>query len=192
MSCRFDRVLLVGFEWKERETLTFLQQTIRDVLKIDVHFLTTVPIPSNAYNRLRRQYLASSFLEQLIFFKERPGDIVLGVTQEDIYEPNLNFVFGVALPRYSVAVISTKRLRNSFYGLLEDRELYFRRVATEAIHEIGHILGLGHCPDPHCVMHFSNTLADSDKKGYRFCRRCWEKARQVLCVGYNIKKNLES
>ncbi len=46
------------------------------------------------------------------------------------------------------------------------------RTLKEAIHEIGHTYGIGHCRDPRCVMHFSNSLADTDIKGPDFCHRC--------------------
>ena len=42
-------------------------------------------------------------------------------------------------------------------------------MATEAIHELGHTYGLGHCADPRCVMWFSNTLSETDRKGTEFC-----------------------
>jgi len=53
-------------------------------------------------------------------------------------------------------------------------ELFLRRALTEAVHEVGHLLGIGHCPQPTCVMHFSNSLYDTDRKGPTFCSRCQE------------------
>jgi archaemetzincin len=42
----------------------------------------------------------------------------------------------------------------------------------EAVHELGHMFGLDHCSDLRCVMHFSNSLADTDRKGRDFCPSC--------------------
>ena len=42
----------------------------------------------------------------------------------------------------------------------------------EAVHELGHTLGLAHCPNAKCVMHFSNSLADTDRKGSVLCPVC--------------------
>jgi hypothetical protein len=41
--------------------------------------------------------------------------------------------------------------------------------------------GLGHCPDPLCVMSFSNTIRDVDRKSARLCPRC--KFRLALLTG---------
>jgi len=46
------------------------------------------------------------------------------------------------------------------------------RAVKEAVHELGHTFGLDHCSDPRCVMHFSNMLADTDRKGREFCPSC--------------------
>ncbi len=56
------------------------------------------------------------------------------------------------------------------------------RVVKEAIHELGHTYGLGHCRDARCIMYFSNSLLDTDRKGAAFCvncRRMVEEARRV-------------
>jgi archaemetzincin len=63
-------------------------------------------------------------------------------------------------------------LEQDFYHLPPDHHLFLLRTVKEAIHELGHTGGLEHCPDPRCVMYFSNTLADTDHKDYQFCARC--------------------
>ena len=90
----------------------------------------------------------------------------------DIYASGLNFVFGEADPSSGVAVVSLWRLRQERHGLPEDKNLFRQRALKEAVHELGHIFGLSHCPDLRCVMHFSNSLADTDRKEPNFCSKC--------------------
>lgn len=82
----------------------------------------------------------------------------------DLYVPHLNFVFGEGDSHRGVAVFSLARLHGS-------DELLRKRATTEAIHELGHTYGLPHCDEPHCVMWFSNTLSETDRKGTRLCSR---------------------
>lgn len=121
------------------------------------------PLPPGAYDSKRRQYRAAPFLDAS---KEETGDRVLGLTAVDLYEPGLNFVFGLAAIQGRSAVISLARLAPDGTSRLHERAL------KEAVHELGHTLGLEHDPNPECVMHFSSSLADTDRKGPRFCRRC--------------------
>lgn len=99
-------------------------------------------------------------------------DLMLGVIDKDLYIPELNFVFGEADVLVRIAVIGLPRLRQEFYGLAPCPELFLQRAAKEAIHELGHTCGLGHCPDHKCIMHFSNTLSETDEKGPQFCAAC--------------------
>jgi archaemetzincin len=98
----------------------------------------------------------------------------LGVADVDLFAPRLNFVFGEAILLGSVAVISLARLRPEFYGQPPEPEALERRAIIEALHELSHTLGLGHCPRAHCVMRFSNCIEHTDQKGFAFCERCAE------------------
>jgi predicted Zn-dependent protease len=67
---------------------------------------------------------------------------------------------------------SIARALREIYGLEPDRDLFLLRAVKEAIHETGHTCGLGHCTDPRCIMHFSNSLRDTDVKEPGFCIAC--------------------
>ncbi|MBE9507194.1 MAG: hypothetical protein IMY86_04025, partial [Chloroflexi bacterium] len=45
-------------------------------------------------------------------------------------------------------------------------------AASNTVHELGHTYRLSHCPQPRCVMHFSNSLHDTDAKEATFCQHC--------------------
>lgn len=119
-----------------------------------------LPLPKGAYDASREQYASKAFRNALSAMKKPEWDRVLGITDVDLFAPSLNFVFGEADSQQRAAVMSTARLRGG------DEE---RLVLTEAVHELGHTYGLGHCDDPHCVMWFSINLEQSKKKGWQFC-----------------------
>jgi archaemetzincin len=104
--------------------------------------------------------------------------IILGVCNFDAYSSGLNFVFGQASLTGGVAAIYLPRLRQEFYGLGADISILIARVLKEATHEVGHAFGVGHCPKQSCVMHFSNSLADTDRKAKDFCDMCRNKLHQ--------------
>jgi archaemetzincin len=141
-----------------------------------------LPHPDYAYERRRGQYLADAILARLRTLS-LPAVRWLGIVDLDLYTPGLNFVFGQASVGGPAAVIALPRLRQGFYGLPEDTALFHQRAVKEAVHELGHTYGLGHCPDTACVMHFSNSLPDTDRKGAEFCSRCKDKIRRYLPSG---------
>jgi len=121
-------------------------------------------LPSSAFDRARGQYRAERLLA---LARGLDGRRVLAVTAHDLYAEGLNFVFGTADSPGRAAVISLARLHGG-----ADAATFRARAVKEAIHELGHTLGLGHCANPRCVMRFSNSLADTDRKTARLCDAC--------------------
>jgi len=122
------------------------------------------PLPPEAYAPERHQYSAGPLLA---IVHAVPGQHVLGITDRDLYSKELNFVFGMAEHPGKAAVIALPRLQ-----IGADGDRFCMRVLKEALHELGHTFGLGHCPNPRCVMHFSNSLIDTDYKQAAFCPPC--------------------
>jgi archaemetzincin len=120
------------------------------------------------------QYHATSILADLEkHAKDHQDDRLLGITDLDLYVPSMNYVFGEARLPGRVAVISTYRLKGTTDS--GGAELLPVRIVKEAVHELGHTLGLTHCNNPSCVMYFSNSLRDTDLKGEDYCERCSRK-----------------
>lgn len=150
------------------EAVARLRPVLREAFGAEVVVAPALPLPETAYDRRRGQHLSTALLDALARARRLEWDRLLGVADVDLFVPELNFVFGEGDPGRGVAVFSLQRLRADGNGTRGP--LFDRRAATEAIHELGHSYGLTHCQRPRCVMWFSNSLAETDRKGTQFCR----------------------
>jgi len=123
------------------------------------------------------QWLATSIVNHIKSY-DAGKTIILAICNMDAYSPGLNFVFGQASLTGGVAAIYLPKLRQEFYGLSAHTSIFIERVLKEVRHEVGHAFGLGHCPKQSCVMHFSNSLVDTDRKVKDFCIVCSNKLHQ--------------
>jgi archaemetzincin len=147
-----------------------------------VTVLDPLPLPADAYDSHRHQYSSADTLRRLSGW-QRPNSappsgeaasrpVLLAITSADLHVPGLNFVFGEARPADRTCIISLARLGHSYEGAPVPSEFLLERALKEAVHEIGHVLGLGHCGRRSCAMFFSNTIRDTDAKSHTFCPSC--------------------
>jgi len=153
-----------------------LLQDIRPAVEETFHVACKVlPVrldPEFAYHGERQQYHSSEILHRMQSFVTEDSWRVLGVGAVDLYIPILTFVFGEAQMGGPCAVVSAHRLRQEFYGLPADPELYRQRVIKEAVHELGHTMSLTHCEDYSCAMAPSHAVEWIDLKEGMLCTGC--------------------
>ncbi len=128
--------------------------------------------PEFAFHGERQQYHSSEILKRMQTFLTPNSWRILGISSVDLYIPILTFVFGEAQVGGPCAVVSAHRLRQEFYGLTPDHELFRERLIKEAVHELGHTLSLTHCDDYRCVMASSHAVEWIDLKESRLCSAC--------------------
>lgn len=165
-------IVLVPIGLVPAELLDHLASSLTSIFGFPCSIAPSLPIPAAIYDQRRGQYKGDDILTLLTHLEIPQAKRVLGIIDADCYTPGLNFIFGQARMRGRDAFIALPRLRQSFYGLSEDETLFQERVLKEAVHELGHTYGLGHCFNPKCVMHFSNSLLDTDIKGAELCAQC--------------------
>lgn len=141
-------------------------QLVVDLQHEGVHAMLAeaAALPDSAYDRVRGQHRAEPLLTAT---RSLDGRRILGVTGRDMYIEGMNFVFGIADSPGRVALISLAQLRSG-----DDPNAVHARAVKEAIHQLGRTLGLSHCDNPLCVMHFSSTVAMTDRKTSRLCDAC--------------------
>lgn len=133
-----------------------------------------------AWASARHQYNSTQILARIKPEAPMEAQALLAIASSDLYSQGLNFVFGEAEVKGKVGIISLARLRPSFWGEPDDNELLALRARKEAIHELGHILGLRHCQHKRCVMRFSQTLADTDYKLDHYCPDCAHTVAEII------------
>lgn len=143
--------------YAERSVVAQAAALARGVARALPHVVLSPPtprqVPRDAFDVRRQQVRADVLLGQMP--REAPG---LWLIAEDAYVPGLDFVFGLARAGQG-AMLSTARLPNE------------RMLTKEAVHEVGHFLGLGHCGNA-CVMRLSGSLREALEKPTTLCRAC--------------------
>jgi len=134
-------------------------------------------VPKTVLNSVRKQLFFGSIAAKVSAAYEAHEEILLGITDFDLYKTSHQFIFGSSSPAQRCAIVSIHRLSAEFYGERPDENALFQRLLKEAVHEIGHTLGLKHCYNARCAMYYSNSIFDTDNKHSQFCESCDKRSR---------------
>jgi archaemetzincin len=164
---RPQRLLVVALGSVGERLRAGVRAALHDVLGLDADMGPTLERPRYAFNEARGQYHTAAILRRLSAL--RPGAEplpVLGLADVDLFLPDAAYVLGDADRDAGTALVSTARLAT------RDLPRLLARARVEAVHEAGHLLGLGHCLDYRCAMFLSQEPVEVDRKGPGLCHGC--------------------
>ena len=165
-------IVLVPVGRVDEGILEGIQPILEEAFRRPTQLHGALPVPKYAYNPTRGQYHSAAILKRVETLRSKEWDSAIGLVDVDLFVPEVPFIFGEADRSTRAAIISLTRLRADS-GTSEARhELMMRRLICESIHQIGLIRGLAQCPNNRCVMFYSATIQDTDKKGQSFCANC--------------------
>jgi archaemetzincin len=171
---KFDS-LLVSLAGKE----------IQEFYHFEVISLNSKPLPQMAWYPVRSRWRADSLLIWLERSKSDSINFIMGLTDKDISCTNEDIpdwgIFGYGYQPGPSCVISTFRLKRN---AKDDAHLRDRFVKV-LLHELGHNLGLDHCPTPGCMMEDAEgTIVTVDNEKKELCPKCREKLRALNNTGH--------
>ena len=143
----------------------FLKQELQRVYPSVELSNNPINLPEKYYYAPRDRYSGRGLLKDLSQYKR--GTVVLGLTNEVIYEPNEKSptfgIFGIGSVGGHVAVISS---------ILPSRKKHSdEHLVKLMMHELGHSFGLNHCKDEHCFM-VDAEHGNKFSKTPSFCPQC--------------------
>ena len=178
------------FEQFSEQDLKVVKDSIVAAYQCQVKYLPIEKVPKVHVTRIKSyRYRADSLLNLLDRLRPKNIDLMLGLTKTDIAITKLDketgevkkpvstytdwAIFGLGRVNGYSCVVSNYRLKKGV-----NREQYLTRLTRICNHEVGHVLGLRHCPTKACLMNDANeTIRTIDNSTGRLCDNCTRKIR---------------
>jgi len=130
----------------------------------------TLVIPDEFFVADQQQYRADLVLDWLVEVAAEDSFRTIGVLPVDIYQPDFNYLFGLARLGGTACIASSSRMGMNSGG---DSFLADERWQSILRHELGHTLGLRHVADRCSVMCYSNCMEQLDMTGQSLTASDW-------------------
>jgi archaemetzincin len=156
-----------------QERLDIAKKGLEDAFGMKVVILVANALPKEAWYEPRERYRAEKLLTFLNDQIDTKFRIVVGLTAKDISTTKDEHedwgIFGLGEVHGNFCVVSTFRLSARGADETKLRE----RLRKVSIHEVGHVIGLQHCPQKGCVMQDAeSSIATVDNEDGKFCETC--------------------
>jgi len=172
MRGRLLRLVPLGLDASDRAVVAWLGSALAARMAVIPVEQPGVPLDPTWHDPVTGRFSSNEIVDALIAMGDASSadDWTLAIAAVDLVAPGREFVFGEATLGGPFALISLARLRA--VDSSDDTELVRERALREALHELGHLAGLPHCPRPRCAMTPSALPTDVDSKSDSFCPDC--------------------
>jgi archaemetzincin len=135
-----------------------------------------LPLPKTTESSQKGRYRSELILEWMARLDLPAGGKVLGITDVDIVAkkgdaPNWG-VLGLGAIDGRMCVISTFRMKKKKGGGTVTDDVVTERLWKTAIHEVGHTIGIEHCPSRGCLMQDARGTVFTTDEEHDFCPAC--------------------
>lgn len=155
--------------------VTFVKRCLEAFYDFRVDVLERQPLPNEAYYPPRKRYRAERLLAFLNAHAPPDAERIVGLTSVDISTTKGKVfdwgVLGLATIDGRVGVLSNFRCRRGTKTAMTALD----RFGKVAVHEVGHTLGLEHCPTVSCLMEDAKGTVVTADREYDLCPRCRER-----------------
>jgi archaemetzincin len=181
-----------------KEQLQFIKKELQQFYNTPIVILNKREIPASFLNTSKgERYSSDSIIKWLAHTAPDSVYKVVGITHKDIFttkwenghvkKPENAYavwgIFGLGYMPGRSCVVSDHRLQTT------DNTRFHHRLRTVVIHELGHNLGLPHCPSDSCIMNDANeSIQTVDNSADDYCKKCsaWlVHGRAMVTVAFN-------
>ncbi|NJO00523.1 MAG: hypothetical protein HC880_01525 [Bacteroidia bacterium] len=187
------KICIQPFNGVDTAAVAEVKRSIKKYYGFEVKVLAPIALPESArttqiaafryYRPSANRFRADTLIRHLRNVIPLGYDYILGITASDISctkkrdgkikDPTWMYtdwgIFGLGFCPGRSCVVSTYRLGRDTY----DQEIIRNRLRKVANHELGHNLGLPHCPNPRCFMQDAmESMSTIDREPESLCGNC--------------------